>query len=406
MQFGIILMYLVIFFGLYTSIFLLITLFENLENIKRKASKKLHKVSVIVPAFNEEKTIAKTIESLLALDYPKDKIEIIVIDDGSTDETYKIAKQYKKEGVRVYKKKNEGKGKTLNFGLTKATGSFISCLDADSFVAPDSLKRLMSYFYDSKIMAVTPSLKIYKPKNFLQKVQMMEFYLGIYLRKMFSFLGSIHVTPGPFSVYRKEFFDKYGGYDEDNLTEDIEVALRIQSKGYYIENSVDANVYTMGPATFKELFRQRLRWYMGFIENVLNYKHLFSKKHGNLGLYILPSSFITVFLAITVLFYTIVRLTSTTIQNYINLKSINFDIFSLINFDISLFYININPLLILSVISIITGISVILIAKHWSKGEDRIITAYIPFMIGYAVLFAFWWFMALTYKFIRRKVSW
>ena len=127
---------------------------------------------------------------------------------------------------------------------------------------------------------------------------MLEFLLGVYLRKVFAFLGSIHVTPGCGTIYRKSFFDETGPYQEGNLTEDIEVAFRIQTLDGIIENSIDAEVFTLGVRKFKPLLNQRLRWYKGFIDNTVMYKRIFGAKYGNLGMFILPCSFVSVLIAI------------------------------------------------------------------------------------------------------------
>lgn len=401
-----IIIYATCYFGLFTTIFFLFTLLENKKNITRGYTKKFPKVSIIVPAYNEEENLFKTISSLLRMDYPKDKLEIIVVDDGSTDNTYKIAKQFISEGVKVYTKKNGGKGTALNHGLKKVTGDFIGCLDADSFVAKDSLKKMLAYFDNPKVMAVTPSLKVYKPKNFLQRIQMIEYLIGIFLRKIFALLGSIHVTPGPFSIYRKEFFDKYGGYDEDNLTEDIEIALRIQSKGYNIENSVDAPVYTVAPYNLKGLFRQRIRWYMGFTENVVNYKRLFSKEYGNLGLFVLPGSFFAVILVIASMFYFAIKLIRDAIQQYNNISAIGFDVFSNLNFKINMFYISLTPAITLTLLSILTGIVIIILAKKISKENTKITLSYIPYMVFYWFFFGFSWLLSGVFKLFRRRLVW
>ena len=183
MEFGIILMYVVAYFGLFTAIFFLLTMFENKKELKNPKPKKLPTVTIVVPAYNEEKTISKTLQSLLNLNYPKNKLEIIAVDDGSTDNTYKAAKQFTSQGVKVYKKKNTGKADSLNFALKKSKGELFAALDADSFANPDCLKKMIGYFNDPKIMAVTPSLKVYKPKNMLQKIQYVEYLIGIFLRK-------------------------------------------------------------------------------------------------------------------------------------------------------------------------------------------------------------------------------
>ena len=404
MGFGEILIYIVCYFGLLTSIYFLITLYENRKKFNTPKYKLFPFVSVIVPAYNEEKTIAKTIKSLKGLNYPKKKLQIIVIDDGSTDSTYNIAKSF--NGIEVYRKKNGGKSTALNLGLKKARGEFVGALDADSFADKESLRRLVGYFNDKNIMAVTPSLQVYKPKSFLQKIQKIEYLISIFLRKIFSFLGSIHVTPGPFTIYRKEFFDRYGGYDENNMTEDIEIALRIQSKGYEIENSHNANVFTVSPYHFKPLLNQRLRWYLGFIENVYNYKFLFSPKFGNLGLIILPTAFISAFLVILMMFYTLFTITKDIIKTILNYYNIRFDFLKIIDFKIDFFYLNMENYALLTLITLFIGIIILIVAKNIAREKQKIHYPYILYMLFYWFLFGFWWFGALFLKMFNKRIYW
>jgi len=401
-----IIVYIITYFGIFTTVFFLYTLFEFKNELKNPIFKRFPKVTICVPAYNEEKNLAKTIESLLNLDYPKDKLEVMVIDDGSKDRTYEIAKKFEKYGVRVFKKKNEGKGPTLNFALKHSKGELFGALDADSFVNSDALKKMIGYFENPKVMAVTPSLKVYQPKNVLQKIQYIEYLFGVFLRKIFAFLGSIHVTPGPFTIYRRCFFEKCGGYDEHNPTEDIEIALRIQSKHYEIENSANANVYTVAPKRFRSLLKQRIRWYLGFINNVYHYKKLFSKEHGNLGVFILPASFISVVFAVFMLIYSGHLFFKNVIRDFINYKAIGFDFLTLLNFNFDFFFINTNLLTILSLISIATIILILIIAKKISE-EKTALKFYYPFyFFFYWMLFGFWWVMAGIYKLIGKKVAW
>ncbi len=406
LDFGTILVYVMSYFGLFTALFFLLTLYENKKWVKTPRVKNFPSVTIAVPAFNEENNIRLTIKSLLKLDYPKDKLDIIVIDDGSIDNTYNIAKEYEKYGVRVFTKRNEGKGETLNFALRHAKGELFGVLDADSWVNRNALKKLVAYFNDPDIMAVTPSLKIGKPKSLLQKIQAIEYLFGIFLRKIFAFLNSIHVTPGPFSIFRKSFFDNNGGYRTDTLTEDIEIALRIQSKGYKIENSVDACVFTRGPANFKPLLKQRLRWYKGFLDNLLNYKSLFSSKHGNLGLFILPGSLISVGLTVTLLIYTIFKLSQNWFKTLTLWYSIGFDIKKMLIPNLDFFYFNLNSITYLSIFMLILGMIMIYIAKAISREKARIKVNYLYYMLIYMPLFGFWWMIAIYYKIVGKKIKW
>ncbi len=407
MEFGILLMYVVVYFGLFTSVFFLLTYFENLGNMKDPKSKKLPSVTITVPAYNEEKTIGKTIESLLALNYPKDLLTIMAIDDGSSDTTYEVAKKYEKDGVIVLTKKNGGKASVLNLAISKCTTDVFGALDADSFAAPDSIMNMVGYFDNPEVVAVTPAMKVFNPKTFLQKIQYIEYVFGLFLRKMFSFMGSINVTPGPLTIYRKTFFDKYGGYEENNLTEDIEIALRIQKHNLTIENSLNAGVYTVAPDKFKPLFKQRLRWYIGFFENVFNYRELFSVKYGNLGMLLLPSSLLSIFFAMVMLVYGIFNiLTRGIYQSIMNLGAINFDLKQLLLTEYNIFFANLNSVTILAGLTILVGIFIIYIANRMAKEKYDIRLDYIGYIFVYGILFGLWWLVSSIYFITGNRVGW
>ena len=148
------------------------------------------------------------------------------------------------------------------------------------------------------------------------------------------------------------------------MTEDIEMALRIQSKELVIENSVDSYVYTMGLDSFKSLYRQRVRWYRGFVENVMDYKELFSRKHGNLGMFILPASFISVALVIVSVFYYVASTADKWWRFFVNLRAVDFDLAKLQWFNFDLFFVNLSPAAILSLVSLAMGILLIYLAKQ------------------------------------------
>ena len=407
MNFEITLLYVITYFGLFTAIFFLLTLIENRNRVYTKPLAKFPFVTVVVPAFNEENTIGKTIESLLNLDYPKKKLEIIIVDDGSKDDTLKVARMYESSQVRVFTKPNGGKGSALNLALKEAKGEFIGALDADSFVHHDALKKIMSHFTEEKIVAVTPSLKVYKPHTILQKIQYIEYLMGVFLRKIFAFMDSVHVTPGPFTIFRKSFFDKYGGYDEDNITEDIEVALRIQTHDLKIGNAIDASVYTVAPKKFRELMNQRVRWYCGFMQNTYNYKHLFSPKYGMLSMFVLPSAIISVFLVIIAFFYSLYTLSSTSYMNIKNLIAINFDFVRMMTFRMDPFFTDYGTILFFSIISLALGVVIIVLAKNLSKEQDvKIKSFYVFYLLFYWMLYGFWWIVAFYYFITNRKVRW
>lgn len=401
------LIYVSAFFGIFSSLVYFLTLYENRNRIKDPKPDKMLSVSVIVPAFNEEGRIKRTVDSLLKLNYPKHLLEIILVDDGSKDNTLNEMQEYSKNNqIKIFSKKNGGKASALNLGIKEAKGEIVVSLDADSFVDKNALMNMIGYFNNPKVMAVTPSMKVWKPKNWLQKIQFIEYMFGIYLRKAAAFLHCIHVTPGPFSAYRKSFFQKYGGYKEGNLTEDIEVALRIQSNHFIIENSANAYSYTVAPSKFNPLFKQRLRWYVGFLNNIWDYKHLFSRRYGTLGLFYLPSAFLSIFFVASLVFYSLKILFNNAYTGLINLKSINFDIFKLINFKIDWFYLAPSTVVLVTILSLLIAIMAIYVARVISSDKEKIASRFLLSALFYAYLYTLWWLVSFAYKATGKKLTW
>lgn len=297
------LMYPFLFLSMYFQVLLLISFFENKKKIDEEEYHGITHfptVTIAVPCWNEERTLAATLDSLVSLDYPKDRVSIFVVDDGSADETLAIAKTYEEKYpglITAIYKENGGKHTAVNLALERSTSDLFGCLDADSFVAPHTLKTIVSYFENNKeIMAVTPCIHIRKPKTFVQRMQAIEYLMGVFVRKAFGSLDAIQVTPGPFSIFKKEVFEKIGNYHKAHNTEDFEITLRMHKAHLKIANSHKALVYTIGPSTARGYFYQRLRWARGFLENAIDYRELFFKKeYGNFGMFTLPMAFIFVF---------------------------------------------------------------------------------------------------------------
>lgn len=305
------LMYPFIFISMYFQVLLLISIFENRKKIKSEEILHLDyfpSVAICVPCWNEEKTLASTLDSLLELDYPKDKLSIIVVDDGSKDKTLEIAKEYEaKYGnqIKALTKENGGKHTAVNLALQESNSELFGCLDADSFVDKKALQTIVSYFNkNEKTMAVTPCMHVRNPGTLIQRMQAVEYLMGIFLRKAFGQLDAIQVTPGPFSIFRRTVYDIVGPYKKAHNTEDFEITLRMHKAHLKIENAHKALVYTVGPATAKGYFFQRLRWVRGFLENSLDYRDIFfKKKYGNFGMFTFPVAFGFVFYSLYVVFF-------------------------------------------------------------------------------------------------------
>jgi len=296
--------FLILFLTTYFEVFLLLVFIGERKRFQvHPLSKRLSypSITIIVPAWNEEHTLLGTVNSLLAVDYPKDKLSIFIIDDGSTDNTLKVAEGFSVHPqIKVFSKPNGGKHTAMNLGISESTSDLIGCLDADSFVDTAALKEIVPYFDDAETMAVTPSVQIYNPDNVLRRIQSTEYMVGEFTRKVFSRLNALYVTPGPLSIYRREVFEAIGGFEHSYGTEDMEMALRMQSHHMKIENAHTAFVYTVCPASPRALYKQRVRWVSGFLKNAFfKYRFMFfNKKYGHLGLLTVPFAFGSIFIAL------------------------------------------------------------------------------------------------------------
>lgn len=408
------LVYLLAYAGLFATSFYILNLFTYFRTKKEPAPATDKKVTIIIPAYNEEKTIESTIKSALSLHYPKEKLEIVVVNDGSKDKTYELAKTFESQTnpvVKVLTKQNGGKGTALNLGLKHSSGEIIITMDADTLVDEKALQILVGNFTSEKVVAATPAMGVYKPKTIWQRIQQIEYYMGVFLRKSFSTMNSIHITPGAFSAYRKSFFDKYGGYDEKNITEDLEIALRIQSKNLIIANAPHAAVYTKGPSTFRGLLIQRRRWYTGLITNLWNYKKLFGPKTGSLGVVVLPTAVITVTLGIIVTVYTVIRQLINLQSELSSLQAINFEFanrFELSSYALEIFFVDLfsNKLFLISILFIILMIFYMKYSRQKMLYEDGIKLNLAIFLVSFGFLFAFWWIISVIYVLFNKKVVW
>lgn len=403
--------YISLFFGLYYQIFLLITFFENKGdnkdgNIASMKSPFLPNVTIIVPCFNEEKTLEKTVDSLLGLRYPKDKLSIIVVDDGSKDNTYSVAQRLAKNNnrIRAFTQKNGGKFTALNFGIKLANTEIVGCLDADSSVHPDALLRMIPYFKKKKVVAVTPAMKVYNPINALQKMQNVEYNMGIFLKNIMGKLDAIHVTPGPFSIFKKDIFNKIGYFRHAHNTEDMEIAFRIQENRYKIANCPNAFVYTITPNTVKKLYKQRTRWTYGFLKNMKDYKHMIlNPKYGNIGMLTLPFAVIATIAALFVASNTLYNFSDyiiSHIQKYL-VTGINIHIFS---FDP--FFLNTNSIMLLSITMFSLTFAFIVLAWRLAEGKFRLKIDIFYYVTMYGFIAPLWLAKATYNMLTSRGTPW
>jgi cellulose synthase/poly-beta-1,6-N-acetylglucosamine synthase-like glycosyltransferase len=285
-------------------------------------------VTVLIPAHNEEMGVINTIETVRKNTYRN--LSIVVIDDASTDNTAQLVRDYiaknatktvhrlKKKGgkqVRVYERlqdglppitllareKNAGKAAGLNYALANAVRDGLTMtLDADSALEPHAIERAVKYFRDPKIVGVAANVQIVEQHTVLGMLQKFEHMVGYRSKKFYTLTNSEFIIGGVASTYRYDVLKRVGFYDTDTQTEDIGLSMKIMSEGnrdQRIIYAADVVARTEGVQTYKALFRQRYRWKLGSLQNLLKYRSMFgnigSKYSKMLTLYRIPMAFLS-----------------------------------------------------------------------------------------------------------------
>lgn len=235
-------------------------------------------VSVIVPAFNEAPMIRNVLEALLALDYPR--CEVIVVDDGSSDQTLLRALPYQRLRAdiefRVLAKANGGKSDALNHGIAHARGEIVVCIDADSILHRDALKHLVAHFDDPLVAAVAGNVRVVNRRTIWSSLQALEYVIGFGLTKRAQSLArAVTIVPGPLGAFRKSAISAVGGYDGSTFAEDFDLTIKLLGAGWHVLYEPRAVVFTEAPERTVELLRQRYRWTRGSLQVLLKRKHRF-----------------------------------------------------------------------------------------------------------------------------------
>ena len=395
------------FIALYFMLLFILTFIQNRREIFLiPKSDKKYSVSVLIPAFNEQDTIKSTVENVLKSDYKYLK-EIIIINDGSTDDTLNIIEQLEKKysKVKVLNKKNSGKADSLNNALKIAKGELVVVVDADSFPDVDAIGLMVGYFSDEQVGAVTTRILVRNRNNFIRKMQAVEYKVIAFTRKLLGFLDSIYVTPGPMALYRKSALLKIKGFDKKNMTEDIEATWHLIHDGYKIKMSFLSKASTVAPDTLKKWFKQRIRWNIGGFQTILKYKHCFFRR-GMLGFFILPFFSISLVLGTFGLGLFIYRIFRRILSSYLSTYySIAAQTAVLVLNDI-----NFNPSILnfLGVILFVLGLSFVFFALRFVNKnihEKESFFSVIFYSLIYILLRPFVLIVSL-YKFLRGKYSW
>jgi len=309
------------FIALYFFFFYILLIIRNKNKIfEYPELTKHYSVSVLIPSYNEENTIKETVESIFNSDYDN-IVEVIVINDGSKDKTVQVVKNLQKKyiNLRFLDKPNSGKADSLNQAIKIAKGEIIAVVDADSYPDKESIKKLVGYFDDTNVGAVTSAVFVRNKENLLSKIQQIEYIVLAWTRKLLDFIDSVYVTNGPLSMYRKKFLLEIKGFDTKTVTEDIEVTWHLLSKGYKSKMCLSAFVTTTSPSTFKKWWRQRERWGIGGLQAIFKYRKNFLK-NGMFGFFVIPFVSLTILLSISVFIFGIYIISKNFFQTYLATK--------------------------------------------------------------------------------------
>jgi cellulose synthase/poly-beta-1,6-N-acetylglucosamine synthase-like glycosyltransferase/peptidoglycan/xylan/chitin deacetylase (PgdA/CDA1 family) len=251
------------------------------------------RVAVLVPAYNEEKVIERTVRAVLASDYLN--LRVIVIDDGSSDKTLKVAHAafaaHEATGrVLILSKPNAGKADALNFGLQhlKDEEIFVG-IDADTMIAREAISRLVPHFLNPKVGAVAGNAKVGNRINLWTRWQALEYITSQnFERRALNTLGAVSVVPGAIGAWRTAAVREEGGYHTDTVAEDADLTMALLRSGYRVEYEDMALAYTEAPINANGLMRQRFRWSFGILQAVWKHRSVFARK-GALGWVALPN---------------------------------------------------------------------------------------------------------------------
>lgn len=247
-------------------------------------------VSLVVPVHNEGPLIVRTLKSLMAVDYSP--LQIIVADDGSTDDTLRRIEGWKAEHdpddrIEIFTQLNGGKADALNNAIRQvAVGELIMCLDGDSTLAPDAVAKSVAHFRDTRVVATASNVNILPNGTLLGLVQRYEYLISYHMKKAHNVFNVEYIIGGIGSMFRREVLDRVGMYDTNTMTEDIDLTMKILATGgnrrQRVAYAYDALTYTDAVPSFRSLVRQRFRWKYGRMQSFYKYWRLFfsmERKH-------------------------------------------------------------------------------------------------------------------------------
>ncbi|MBT8488526.1 MAG: glycosyltransferase family 2 protein [Gemmatimonadetes bacterium] len=251
--------------------------------------RELPPVSIIIPAYNEGRVLERALTSLMRLEYPE--YEVLVVDDGSRDDTLEIATQWEGQRgaalFRVITKPNGGKASALNAGIAHSMHPLVFCMDADSYLEPRSLLHAARHFTDPAVGAVAGNVKVENRKSIVTRLQALEYIEGLNMpRRAQGFIAAVNIVPGPVGLFRREALEEIGGYDTDTYAEDADLTLKMMAAGWRVQYEDQAIAWSEAPESWRDLTQQRYRWTRGILQAIRKRKGLFLRPFPDFPLWI------------------------------------------------------------------------------------------------------------------------
>lgn len=398
---------------IFSSVFLSIFYLGIYSGIKDKRSEEWElnsspSVTILMPAYNESEVVEKALESVKNLDYPD--YSVIFVDDGSTDNTLEKAREYASEKIDIIEhEENSGKAAALNTGLENSDSDYVVVQDADSEIEASLLEKALAKMEENKgIGAVIASIMPLQADTFVRKIQVVEYRLTNFYRMLMTEMDTLNVTPGAFSIYRTSDLKEVGGFDEGNITEDLEMAFKLRKYGKKFQMIYFNSSRTEFPSTLKALYNQRVRWARGFIYNGFKYREMFlNREYGYFGMIQLPMLVLMPLLILTSFVMIFTGVFQSIYSYAVTLSAVGFQLpeLTLENLYLGLLALNMKVYLPL-ILSLVLVAYIIAVAYRYSGEKPENIPALLFYFFVYFLFQSGFWIAAVLKEVMRSKKVW
>jgi len=365
-------------------------------------------ISILMPAYNEENSVETALENALNLDYSN--YNVYFVDDGSTDKTLQIAKQFRAYSnlELIEHLENKGKAAALNTGLERIGSDYTVVVDADSAINGNLLRSAAAKMEsNSDLGGVISSIMPLSTNTLIRRIQVIEYRLNNFYRRLMTDVNILDVTPGAFSMYRTEDLKRLGGFDVGNITEDLEMAWRLRKDGREFQMVYDKVSNSEMPKNVRQLYEQRVRWARGRIVNSYHYRDMFfNSKYDWFGIFQMPVSIIFALTAVAGLGMIIAGIGEMVYNSYITLSSVGFTL-PTINLNLYRLILGLDLKIYIPLLLSLVMVAYVIKQAYKKSGEtvDHPIALTIYFLL-YFVAKASFWAAAILKEMFRTKRIW